>query len=92
MLFVIIARDTSDSSERRPVHRPEHLAHLEEVDKQGKLFLAGPLTDGTGSLIIVDAESQGEAWEMAAKDPYVKNGIFERIDIHPFLRVFPKQH
>ncbi len=90
MLFAIIAHDAPDSSERRPVHRPEHLTHLEELQQQGRLVMAGPLTDGTGSLIIVDVDSKGEAWSTMARDPYVQNGIFARIDIHPFLQVFPK--
>jgi uncharacterized protein YciI len=91
MLFVIIARDANGSAERRPAHRPAHLAHLEEIDRAGKLLLAGPLTDGTGSLIIVEAESQANVWESVARDPYVQNGIFESIEIHPFLQVFPKK-
>ncbi len=90
MLFVILAHDARDSTERRPVHRPAHLAHLEELERAGKLTLAGPLTDGSGSLIIVEAESQSEVWETMARDPYVQNGIFEKIEVHPFLQVFPK--
>ncbi len=90
MLFVIFAYDARDSAERRPVHRPAHLAHLAEIERAGKLTLAGPLTDGAGSLIIIEAESQAEVWATVARDPYVENGIFERIEVHPFLQVFPK--
>lgn len=90
MLFVILAHDARGAAERRPVHRPAHLTHLEEIDRQGRLVLAGPLTDGAGSLIVVHADSQAEVWETVARDPYVQNGIFERIEIHPFLQVFPK--
>lgn len=90
MLFVIIGHDTRDTSELRPRHRPAHLAHLEALERAGRLIMAGPLTDGAGSLIIVDVESQAEAWETVARDPYVQNGVFESIDIHPFVQVFPK--
>ncbi len=90
MLFVILAHDARGSSERRPVHRPAHLAHLEKLENAGRLVLAGPLTDGAGSLIVVDAESLGAAWETVARDPYVENGIFERVEVHPFLQVFPR--
>ncbi len=89
MLFAIIAHDARDAKDRRPVHRPAHLAHLEDIQSAGKLILAGPLTDGAGSLIVVEAESQADVWKTVARDPYVENGIFERIDIHPFLQVFP---
>lgn len=90
MLFVIIGHDARGAAERRPIHRPAHLAHLEEIAKAGKLILAGPLTDGAGSLIVVDAESQAEVWEAVARDPYVRNGIFERVEVHPFLQVYPQ--
>jgi hypothetical protein len=56
----------------------------------GQLVLAGPLTDGAGSLIVVDVDSHAAAWESVARDPYICNGIFERVEIHPFLQVFPK--
>jgi len=89
MLFVIIGRDARGAKELRPVHRPAHLAHLGRIERVGRLVLAGPLTDGAGSLIVVDAESQAEAWETVASDPYVQNGIFENVEVHPFLQVFP---
>ena len=56
----------------------------------GKVLLAGPFTDGTGSLIVVDAESREAVWELLARDPYVVNGVFNRVEVRPFLQVFPK--
>jgi hypothetical protein len=90
MLFVIIGHDARDAKEKRPLHRPAHLAHLEPFDRVGKVILAGPLTDGAGSLIVLEAESLGAVWELVGRDPYVVNGIFERVEVHPFTRVFPR--
>jgi hypothetical protein len=90
MLFVIIGHDARDAKEKRPLHRPAHLAHLEPLAQAGKVVLAGPLTDGAGSLIIVEAESLAAVWELVGRDPYVVNGIFERVEVHPFMRVFPR--
>ena len=89
MLFVIIGHDTRDAKEKRPLHRPAHLAHLEPLSQAGRVILAGPLTDGAGSLIVIEAESLGAAWQIVGSDPYVANGIFERVEVHPFVRVFP---
>ena len=89
MLFVIIGHDARDARERRPLHRPAHLAHLEPLSAAGRVPLAGPFTDGAGSLIVVEAESLGAVWELVGRDPYVVNGIFERVEVHPFTRVFP---
>jgi uncharacterized protein YciI len=90
MLFVIIGHDARGAAEKRPLHRPAHLAHLEPLAQAGKVVLAGPLTDGAGSLIVVDAESLAAVWSLVGRDPYVVNGIFERVEVHPFTRVFPR--
>jgi hypothetical protein len=90
MLFVIIGRDSRDAKELRPKHRPAHLAHLEPLDLQGRVLLAGPLTDGAGSLIVVDVDSAEECWELVGRDPYVTSGVFESVEVHPFLKVFPR--
>lgn len=90
MLFVIIGHDSRDARERRPVHRPAHLAHLEPLAAAGKILLAGPLTDGAGSLIVMEVDSLGAVWELVGRDPYVVHGIFERVEVHPFTRVFPQ--
>jgi uncharacterized protein YciI len=89
MLFVIIGHDARDAQEKRPIHRPAHLAHLEPLAQAGRVILAGPLTDGAGSLIVVDADSLAAVWELVGRDPYVVNGIFDRVEVHPFLQVFP---
>jgi uncharacterized protein YciI len=90
-LFVIIGHDARDAKEKRPLHRPAHLAHLEPLAQQGKVPLAGPLTDGAGSLIVVDMDSLAAVWDLVGRDPYVTNGIFERVEVHQFLQVFPKK-
>ena len=41
--------------------------------------------------LVVEQDSLGAVWELVGRDPYVVNGIFERVDVHPFLQVFPKQ-
>jgi len=62
------------------------------LDAQGRVVLAGPLTDKTGSLIVIEAESLADAEAFAREDPYTVNGVSERVEIHPFLQVFPKEN
>jgi uncharacterized protein YciI len=88
-LFVIIGYDAPDAKEKRPQCRPAHLRHLEPLVQQGKILLAGPFTDGSGSLIVVDAASREAVWEVVARDPYVTNGVFNRVEVKPFMQVFP---
>jgi uncharacterized protein YciI len=89
MLFVIIGHDSPDARERRPAVRPAHLAHLDPVAKAGRIRLAGPLLDRSGSLIVLEAASLAEVWALVARDPYVTEGIFNRVEVKPFQQVLP---
>lgn len=91
MKFVIIGYDGPAGESKRKVHRPAHLANLEPLDKQGRVVLAGPLTDKTGSLLVLEFDTREEAELFAKNDPYTVHGVFERVEIHPFMQVFPKQ-
>lgn len=55
-------------------------------------MLAGPFTDGSGSLIVIDAESRAAVWEIVARDPYVVHGVFNRVEVKPFKQVFPESN
>jgi uncharacterized protein YciI len=90
MKFVIIGYDGPDGEARRQIHRSAHLAHLEPLDRQGRVILAGPLTDKTGSLLVLEFDTQTDAEQFAHSDPYAVHGVFQRVEIHPFLQVLPK--
>ena len=91
MTFVILGFDGPEGAARRKLHRPEHLAKLDVLASENRVILAGPLTDGTGSLIVISAESLAEAEALAKNDPYTVNGVFERVEVHPFMQVFPNE-
>lgn len=91
MKFVIIGYDGPDGEAKRKIHRSAHLAHLEPLDHRGRVILAGPLTDKAGSLLVLDFETREEAEQFVKNDPYTVFGVFARVDIHPFMQVFPKQ-
>ena len=44
-----------------------------------------------GSLIVIEVDSLEDAQRFAREDPYTVNGVFERVDVHPFIQVFPKE-
>ena len=91
MKFVILGFDGPDGQAKRKIYRPAHLAHMEPLDRAGRVVLAGPLTDHTGSLIVIEAGSLEEAQKIAQEDPYMIHGVFERVEVHPFTQIFPKQ-
>ncbi len=89
MLFVIIGHDGPNGAALRPKIRPAHLENLGPLTKSGKLIIAGPFTDGSGSLILADFENEDAARSFAHSDPYTVAGVFERVEIKPFHKVLP---
>ncbi|WP_410513614.1 YciI family protein [Paenibacillus sp. BR2-3] len=53
----------------------EHVKHLQELDRQGRLVMCGPFSDAPGGMVIIRADSREEAVSLAERDPYVLSGI-----------------
>jgi uncharacterized protein YciI len=90
MKFVIIGYDGPEGEAKRKVYRSAHLSNLESLDNQGRVVLAGPLTDKAGSLLVLELETRKDAEDFVRQDPYTVHGVFDRVEIHPFMQVFPK--
>lgn len=99
MLYAIISEDKPNSLEQRLAARPDHLARLETLDKEKRLFVAGPhpATDSndpgqagfTGSLVIAEFDSLEAAQDWADKDPYISAGVYQQVKVKPFKKVIP---
>ncbi len=85
MKFVILGFDGPDGEAKRKIYRPAHLAKMEPLDAQGRVVLAGPLTDKTRSLIVIEADSLEDARQFAREDPYTVHGVFDVLAIVLFL-------
>lgn len=100
MFYAIFAEDVPESLPRRLEARPAHLSRLEDLQQQGRLLLAGPLpavdsndpgpAGFTGSLIVAEFPSLEEAQRWADADPYRTAGVYSRVTVKPFKRVFPQ--
>lgn len=92
--FVMIGHDGPRGLELRKEHRPAHLAGLEPLDRAGRIRHAGPMLgdDGAplGSVVVFEAASLDEARALAARDPYVTQGIFARYEVRETAAVFPR--
>jgi hypothetical protein len=79
--------------------RPDHLARLEALKQQGRLFAAGPLpgidsedpgpAGFSGSLVIAEFESLKDAQTWANADPYFEAGVYKEVIVKPFKKVLP---
>ena len=99
MWYAVIGQDVPNSLEKRMASRPAHVARLQALQSQGRLMLAGPFpaidaedpgTAGfTGSLIVAEFPSLTEAQAWADAEPYLANGIYEKVSVRPFRKTFP---
>jgi uncharacterized protein YciI len=99
MWYAIRGHDRTGTLAARREARPRHLARLVQMRELGRLLTAGPLPaidspePGSagfhGSLMILEFDTQSEAETWAAADPYVSAGVFERIEVLPYLAVLP---
>ena len=99
MYYAIISTDIEQSLEKRQSARPAHLARLEQLKSEGRLFVAGPhpAIDNnepgeagfTGSLVIAEFESLEQAQLWADQDPYVEAGVYASVTVKPFKKVLP---
>jgi uncharacterized protein YciI len=99
MLYAIIGRDAPDALAKRRVVRPAHLERIGALVQSGRMVLAGPLpaTDSpdpgpagfAGSLIVAEFESLEAARSWIDADPYVTDGVFASVEVHPFVKVAP---
>ncbi len=90
MLYAVIASASERASSIRDQVRPAHMEYLGPFNASGTIVIGGPFTDGSGHLIIVDVNNEGEAAEFARNDPYYKEGVVARFEIKPFRKVLPK--
>ena len=79
--------------------RPDHLERVNAMVAEGRILVAGPRpaidspdpgpAGFEGSLIVADFESLQAAREWADSDPYVLAGVYESVEVSPFIKVLP---
>ena len=73
-LYTATLTYTEDKDKIQEV-RPTHRQYLQSLVDAGKLHESGPFTDDSGALIIYNADSEAEARELLASDPFTTNGV-----------------
>ena len=99
MLYAIVGEEQEHSLAARLAARPAHLERLQALQNAGRLILAGPCpaidsadpgpAGFTGSLIVAEFASLDAAQAWADADPYVAAGVYARVTVKPFRKVFP---
>jgi uncharacterized protein len=99
MLFTILGRDVPNSLDLRRQARPAHIERLHRLRDEGRLVLAGPHpavaspdpgpAGFTGSLIVAEFASLDAAQAWAREDPYLLQGIYQDVQVLPFIQALP---
>lgn len=99
MWYLIVAEDNENSLPLRQKARPAHLERLKALQDAGRLLTAGPFpavdsndpgeAGFTGSAIIAEFDSLEAAQAWADADPYVEAGVYRKVSVRPFKKVFP---
>jgi uncharacterized protein YciI len=99
MWYAIISEDHPNSLENRKATRQAHVERLQLLQDQGRLLIAGPhpMIDSedpgdagfSGSLVVADFESLEQAQAWADVDPYVAGGVYAKVTVKPYKKVFP---
>ena len=100
MLYAIISEDSKDSLQQRLTTRPAHIKRLQDLQSEGRLVLAGPhpAVDSdnpgdagfTGSLVVAEFDNLQAAQQWADSDPYNDAGVYAKVTVKPFKKVFPQ--
>ena len=92
MEFLVIAYDGTDPDAlaRRMAAREAHLAGARDLAAAGHMIEGGAILDESGTMIgsaaIVDFPSRADLDAWLERDPYVTQGVWQKIEIRPFRR------
>ena len=87
VVWLIQATYAPDAAETRVPLRAAHLAKVAELKAAGVIVEAGAFTDVSSSMLLVRAESEQAALDIARQDVYMQNGVWVELRAKPFGRV-----
>ena len=78
-LYIIFSEPTEKTGDRRKIF-PKHIEYQLKIEREGKLFAAGPFVDAKGKpqgpgMIVVRAKTMAAAKKIAEADPFHKQGF-----------------
>lgn len=88
--WLVIARDGTDpeAPARRRRAREAHLASVRPLVERGEFVAGGAILDEAGemvgSAVMVDFPDRAALDAWLAADPYVTQGVWQRIEVRPF--------
>ncbi|MFK7844427.1 MAG: YciI family protein [Rhodothermales bacterium] len=91
MHYALICRDTPKALEKRLAARIEHLEKIHSMKGDGIIIDGGGILDDNGemigSVVLCDFPNRAALDDYLKNEIYVRNGVWQDIEILPFKRV-----
>ena len=88
MYFLLFYDYVEDILEKRDPFRPGHLGLVESLIAEGKMAMAGALTDPVdGAVFVFKTEDIADIEQFVESDPYNQNGLVTGYKIRPWTVV-----
>ena len=89
MYFIVHCLDRPNAVQDRLAHYDAHKTYLASASVRS--VISGPLVADDnktmiGSLFLLEADTRDEVLAFNAADPFNRAGIWEKVEIHPFLK------
>ena len=88
MIFAVHYTYSSGTAALRDEHRPAHRDWLSAGVDRGDVLVSGPYVDGSGALIMIEADGAEAAAAYMARDPFARAGALTAVRIVEFNPVF----
>jgi uncharacterized protein YciI len=86
-VWLVEAFYAPDAAETRTPFRARHLARLAELRDEGIVIESGGMADMSRAVLLVRAESEEAALDIARADIYMANGVWVEVRAGAFGRV-----
>lgn len=74
-VFIVETHYVPQLNDKRLQARPAHLQNLDAMRERRQLINAGPLTDGSGAVLIYTVEDRAALDRLLEADPYPKDAV-----------------
>lgn len=88
-VYLVEVPYTPEAPDRRPACRPEHLARVAALMRDGTIIEAGGCTDFSKAVFLVRAANAAEALRLIDEDVYTRAGVWHSPTAQRFGRVVP---
>ena len=87
-LFAVTYRYDAAQSEEREDNKPAHREWLDAQVTAGAIRSVGPFVDGSGALLLVEADDDEAARSLVNDDPHCLRGMVSEITVREWRPVF----